>query len=208
MPIPRRVSTRLNPPIDPQEVDWVGRVVGLFGGCYCPPHSGHYYSVVNSIQKFNLTVVVVQVYGRRTPEEARHGVPESESILIWQDWGRKIFSKYGCLVIAHGWDNLSYISSDVQYVFDFTFAESDEERDQLQKKSPQFSSMFMHHVPRDHISRLVFVRGGDGLSATKFTHCLMDSDEKCIQYVPEDFSDQYRKDYINFLRKRYGKYLK
>ena len=191
------------------KIDLKNRIVGIFGGCYCPPHSGHYKSVVDAIQNFKLSVVIITIYGREDPEEARHGVPEKESVRVWNEWGEIIWKKYKCGVIVQSmYNNLNYVSSDVGYILDIRIAESPEQKEQWEKESFRYSPTFFKNVPRDHISRVITVRETEsGLSSTNFIKCLK-TDKDCLEYTPTDIPLKQRKSYINRLKKEYGKYLK
>lgn len=59
-----------------------GKKVGIMGGCYCPPHAGHYNSIVNAIRELSLDIVIIQIFGRENKEQSRHGTPSTFSMEI------------------------------------------------------------------------------------------------------------------------------
>ena len=174
--------------------------------------------VVHAIKQFRIQIAIIQIYGRSRAENARHGVPDSARAAIWFEWGKEILRRYGCHVVPDTGRTLGYVPGSVRYVFDVRVAESAEKAREQRAEPMRLCKNFLRHVPRDIISKQFSVRDkSTGLSATKFTRCLMSlrvtrrgvvNAQKCAKFVPTDISDEAKLNYVRYLVLTYGRWFR
>ena len=184
------------------ETIFEGKRVGMFGGCYCPPHAGHYNSLVDSIRKLALDIVIIEIYGKSDAIYSRHGVTNIFSEKVWNKWGETIKRKYNCTVIASSKLDYRIIPSNVSVVLDINIADTPKMAEIESKKELNYSPTYLPNVPRNKIQKVVLVRDDEsGLSATSFTMCLIEAQKtmdarNCLKYVPTDLREEERLDYL------------
>ena len=185
-----------------------GKVILSYGGCFCPPHAGHYNLLTTVIEQTRPDIVVIA--STNNDEYPRHGVPLSFTLKTWKEWATLLQQKYGAdtYVVDMYDDNIMMGKGASAKIKEYITIVVHEGPNNKSGKVPTDMSMkslaFLANVPRDaKVDKVVFDyhinRTGD-LSATAFVRCLMDG-ENCDKYVPEGVNkDQY----INSIRRDYG----
>jgi hypothetical protein len=187
------------------------KIILIFSGCYCPPHAGHYNMVKNVIKLVKPDIVMIQSTNHET--RPRHGVPLEHTIETWKNWGKILSKRYGVdIYISSMFEHNIWIaaSPETKMVIQTEIYENVEMPEEyinnpLQKDKTDYSLSYFEYVPRDRFYKYHVKRTGN-FSATKFVECLKDLNKDCLEYVPSDVKD--KNNYIDNIRKKYGKELK
>ena len=184
------------------------KVILSIGGCFCPPHAGHYNMMDAAISKIKPHVVTINSVNRN--QNPRHGTPLTHTLDTLKSWGKILSKKYNVdIYIPDGYDELvwgggaEFIKGFVETDVWETKMPEEYRRIPLERKNLENISLgFLRNVPRDFEDYYVYhiQREGD-LSATAFIKCLKDLKRDCLHYVPDDVID--KKSYIDNIRKKY-----
>jgi hypothetical protein len=192
---------------------FAGKKLLHVGGCFCPPHIGHYNMVEEYIKKVKPDVFLI--YSTNRESDPRHGTPLEHTKETWDIWGNILARKYN---ITYGFDK-SYdmvFNGSMENIKEYVASNVwENEMPDKFKKNPLehltlegMSMGFLNKVPRDFDGYYKYhiQRKPSGFSATKFTKCLKDFSQDCIEYVPNDVKG--KKEYIDNIRRRYKEALK
>lgn len=189
---------------------FTGKRVLSIGGCFCPPHAGHYNMVDELIRRVDPDVFVVTSTNR--DEFTRHGTPLKHTKETWDAWGTILARKHNSTYIFGNdmiWDgsmkNISeFVESGVwEKQMPVEYRDNPLERLSLEDKSLGY----LYQVPRDFDGYYKYhLQRKGGLSATEFTKCLQDLTRDCQEFVPNDVPG--KQEYIDHLRREYGEALR
>jgi hypothetical protein len=179
----------------------------LHHGCYCPPHVGHYNSILHAIKDLESDVAIIRSVGSEDPKYSRHGITVNESQEIWREWAsflkQQIKDETGrdCDIFVEKDISPSQIPNTVKRVYWLSIKESEEEYEKNKNKHKtgiKICGSQMPNVDRDKIYQAVFQRDmSSGISATRFVECLLDRGRDCSRFVPERVDGN---NYIEYLR--------
>jgi hypothetical protein len=214
---PEKTSRNIsNLSVEELKVRTKDKIILAFGGCFCPPHAGHYNMVDTAISKIKPDVVVISIVN--SEEYSRHGTPFSHSFETWTQWGHILSLKYGVdmyIKPLYGridplvWDGgaefiKAYIGVEV---WEDKMPEEYRKNPLQQKNLADMSLGFLYKVPRDFKGYYVYnIQREGNLSATAFVKCLQDLQKDCLMYVPDDVPD--KKSYVDTIRRKYYTELK
>lgn len=177
-----------------------GKKIGEMGGCFCPPHKGHYQSLKNAIRDIGLDVLLVSTINRE--DSPRHGTPRAHSIRVLSMYARQIMAELAAEghnvevyimpnttsqtrdITTYGW-----VSPDIGKFYDIQKHDTQESLDEsLRKKRTldRYGRVYfkqLTHNKYDPASPKVTMHDkyeavdllrdkATGLSATKFSKCL------------------------------------
>lgn len=86
-PSPSPITPRSESPRTPgtQRTPWSPRTSGsgnkilVYGGCFCPPHRGHFENIRNRVAEFDEVYIYLYPFG-----QGRHGIPVEKNAEIWE----------------------------------------------------------------------------------------------------------------------------
>jgi hypothetical protein len=207
--------------------------VGEMYGCYCPPHKGHFENIKEACEKLDLKVLFLHTNNRNDVSRSRHGIPADFSVKQLCIFAKYLYDTLDLITFissdgsnATPWE----ITSDLDNFYNISGTEYDgkesyekaleyktkeEKGDPLKNVFPRVFKNFERSTPekkQTKMKNIVFLRNkNDGLSATKFTECLisikdvMETDipdkktlyEKCYNFLPDFYTETMKYDYIN-----------
>lgn len=172
--------------------------VGKMTGCYCPPHKGHYESILNACKELDLRVLFLSSNNRPGASRSRHGMPSEFSAEQLCIFAKQIYMEMGenIVIFVTAGSSLSTpweIESNMDKFFIISSFEYDDEEskqlaiqskaleeavDPLAKVFPKVFRKFKRSTPEQRqtkVSNKIFLRDKkEGFSATKFTKCLIE----------------------------------
>lgn len=191
---------------------FTGKRVLSVGGCFCPPHAGHYNMVDELIQIVRPDVFVIQSTNNADTKSARHGTSLKHTKETWDVWGTILARKYNVIYL---FSNKMIWDGSMKSIGEFIQSEVWEEQmplkyidNPLEQLSLEGMSLgFLYQVPRDFGGHYRYhLQREGGLSATAFTQCLKDLARDCQEFVPNDVEG--KREYIDHIRKEYGQTLR
>lgn len=182
-------------------------------GCFCPPHIGHYKLINDGIEllaKRGIKIDVLEIFplGSDKLENTRHGTPVSHSIDTMKDFARVLAAKHGIKAV---WVrsvihlDLWWRSKIPGHTFYSLRAYEGMTKSEFNKEYPEAITLIRKDIP--NAFHVYLWRAPGGSSATAFTKCLKNYTKDCLEYVPEDVYPN-RREYVENIRQRYGKYLR
>lgn len=213
-------------------LNFEGKNVGVMGGCFCPPHVGHFQTIYDACVKNNLGVMFLRTTNSdNRPERTRHGLSSAFTIKMLHQFAKYINSKIGTeFYISTSeipWD----INTSMDHLFfievneidgepteaDIERAKAIEQTNMLNGKTRRFLENFNRENNTKVFSRVLFRNKQNGLSATSFVRSLMkirenpDADAYAVssEYLPSViFTDEEKHDIIDDMLFEFGAYIK
>jgi len=205
------------------------KTVGIMSGCFCPPHKGHYNSFLQAInsgtkEKYKLDFLFIETTNSGTKSEgSRHGTPVSHTLETLNKWANKIYEEIGTQVFINNSvdpykSNYQFIPRNVGHVYDISVYDSVPE-DNQRKLLDRTAKNFLIQLKKDQwgnnntrnttlynkASTVESERDRtENLSATEFTRCLMNVQQKdtkenrelCSKFI-NHLSPSERDEYID-----------
>ena len=194
------------------------------GGCYCPPHKGHYNSFLKAIDMYKLDVLFIETTNSATnPEYSRHGTPASHTLETLNKWANKIHKETGTEVFINNSSapyksNYQFIPRNVGHVYSISIyndVKEDNQRTLLDKTSKNYLIQLKADPWKNNKTRNTTLYNkattvesererAENLSATEFTRCLINvqkSDTRknrdlCSKFI-NHLSTEERDEYID-----------
>lgn len=207
--------------------------VGEMYGCYCPPHKGHFENIKEACERLDLKVLFLHTNNRNDASKSRHGIPADFSVKQLCIFAKYLYDTLDLITFissegtnATPWEitnnvdnfyNISGIEYDDKESYEkaLEYKNKEEESDPLKRVFPRVFKNFERSTlekKQTKMKNVVFLRNkNDGLSATKFTQCLLSIKdamenniqdkkslyEKCYNFLPDFYIETMKYDYIN-----------
>ena len=201
--------------------------IGTMTGCFCPPHKGHLEAMKSFVKDLHIDVLIISSVNSDKRFGARHYIP-----LDFTDHILKQYAKFiGCSVLITSikdnyvpefYKKLKGKMFNMRAMEDLTLEQFVElnEKDGFTKFEDHdniyIKNMYGRVGPglrrnfnEDQLFDVRYLREEDGSSATKTARCIGDvasqikEASECFQYLPDEYSEEEKNDYINTVTREY-----
>lgn len=118
-----------------------GKTIAQMGGCYCPPHKGHFMTWSNTCKDLNLDILFIMSTNIRGKKKfiSRHGIPIEFTEWVVSKWASKLTNADGkpVTVIFRNEGILYNITNDFKQLYFITYGEgasTKKEENEIEKK--------------------------------------------------------------------------